>query len=152
MATFRLNDADKTVFTGDAFSYRDFNFPANWLANATAGDLEHWGISKISDEGPPSTPAPLPTISDRQFFQALAMMEMITPQEALAAVRTGEVPATMQTFVDAIEDPQQRFGAQMLLSGATQFERYHPLVAQFGAAFGMDEDQIDDLWRLAASL
>lgn len=95
---------------------------------------------------------PLAAISDRQFFQALALWNVITKQEALDAVKTGALPAAMQAFVDAIVDPDERFNAQMLLSGATTFERNHPLVEPFGVAFGFTHDQIDDLWRVALKL
>ena len=110
-------------------------------------------IQVITTEPAPQPPPPhTPIISDRQFFQALALMDMITKDEALAAVRTGEIPLPMMPVVDAIQDPVQKFGTKMLLSGATQFERHHALVTKFGTAFGMSADQIDDLWQLAASL
>jgi hypothetical protein len=56
-----------------------------------------------------NTPAPAPVIvapapviiSDRQFFQTLAVEGRITEDEALAAVKTGELPATLQTLVAA---------------------------------------------------
>jgi len=92
-------------------------------------------------------------ISDRQFFQALAMMKppIITPEEALAAVRTGTIPEAFNHLMDGM-DEQTHFVTEMLLSGATQFERDHPLVPKFGEAFGWTNDQIDDLWRMAAAL
>jgi hypothetical protein len=91
-------------------------------------------------------------ISDRQFFQALALQGAITQEEALAAVRTGAIPAAMQTFIDAIPDQQQQFGATMLLSGAVEFDRNHPLVESFRQAMGWTVQQTNDLWRLAAAL
>jgi hypothetical protein len=97
-------------------------------------------------------PAMPRVISDRQFFQALALQRAITQEEALAAVRTGAIPAAMQTFVDAILDQEQRFGAAMLLSGAVEFDRNHPLVESFRQAMGWTVQQTDDLWRLAAVL
>lgn len=97
-------------------------------------------------------PPPIPTIiSDRQFFQALAVVGAITPEEALAAVKTGTLPETMAAFIQPLPD-EQRFAAEMLLSGATQFQRDHPMVTTFAQALGWDEQQIDDLWRMAAAL
>jgi hypothetical protein len=97
----------------------------------------------------PATPR---IISDRQFFQALALQGAITQEEALAAVRTGAVPTAMQTFIDAIPDQEQQFGATMLLSGAVEFERNHPLVESFRQVMGWTVQQTNDLWRLAATL
>lgn len=97
----------------------------------------------------PATPR---LISDRQFFQALALQGAITQEEALAAVRTGAIPAAMQSFIDAIPDQDQQFGATMLLSGAVEFDRNHPLVESFRQAMGWTLQQTNDLWRLAATL
>ncbi|RWF64957.1 hypothetical protein [Mesorhizobium sp.] len=103
---------------------------------------------------PLPSPPPVPeAISDRQFFQALAAPPygIITQAEALAAVKTGEIPAAMIALVDAL--PQaSRFGAEMLLSGATEFKRAHPLTAVFGQAFGWTGLQVDAFWTDAAKL
>lgn len=97
-------------------------------------------------------PAPVPeTISDRQFFQALADQGTITPAEALAAVKTGTIPATLAAFISGLTGAEA-FAAEMLLSGATEFRRSHPLTEQIGAAQGMTPDQIDTFFRFAASL
>lgn len=90
-------------------------------------------------------------VSDRQFYQALAQNSLITEAEALAAVCTGEIPAALQALVDAMPEGE-RFGAKMLLSGAVEFHRDNPLVAQFTAANAMTAAQVDAIWSLAASL
>jgi hypothetical protein len=100
----------------------------------------------------PSVRPPLLPISDRQFFQQAALAGIITQAEALGAVQTGAIPAALQTIVDAIADPQQKFAAQMILSGATTFERNHPLTQSIGSALGWTEDQIDQFFRSAAAL
>jgi len=105
---------------------------------------------------PPPPPAAMPDISDRQFFQALALppYEVITMAEALAAVKTGELPAALQAIVDAIPDPVARFNAEMLLSGATTFSRSHPMVAVIAVAMSpvWAANEIDAFWTFAASL
>lgn len=100
----------------------------------------------------PPAPPKVVTISDRQFFQALAMFGTITQQEALDAVKVGAIPAALQVMVDAIQDADDRFAAEMLLSGATIFRRDHPLVSSIGAAQGMTEQQIDSFFASAAQL
>ncbi|TIP46136.1 MAG: hypothetical protein E5X77_17615 [Mesorhizobium sp.] len=93
------------------------------------------------------------TISDRQFFQALAVppYSIISQAEALAAVKTGEIPVAMTALVGLLPEAS-RFGAEMLLSGATEFKRAHPLTAVFGQAFGWTESQVDQFWIDASKL
>jgi hypothetical protein len=90
-------------------------------------------------------------ISDRQFFQALAMSGTITTDEALAAVKTGTLPAKMQTALDAMA-PSDRFNAEMMLSGATQFQRSNPMTNSMMQVMGWDAKSTDDLWRYASTL
>lgn len=107
--------------------------------------LEIWEM----EEPPP----PVPTqISDRQFFQQAAVAQIITQAEALAAVQTGTIPSVLQTIVDGIADPDQKFAATMLLAGATVFERNHPLTEAVGAALGWTSGQIDQFFISAAQL
>ncbi|KMO34897.1 hypothetical protein VQ03_22835 [Methylobacterium tarhaniae] len=100
----------------------------------------------------PAAPAAvLPAVSDRQFFQALAAAGTISQDAALAAVMTGTLPARIEAAVAGLPAAEQ-FAARMLLSGATAFERGHPMVAQLGAALGYDAAALDALWRQAAAL
>ena len=91
------------------------------------------------------------TISDRQFFQQLAIAGVISQEEALAAVKTGDIPAALSGFIAALDDAA-RFNAEMLLSGATIFARNHPLTDAIAAAQGMKPEQVDDFFRAAAAL
>lgn len=102
---------------------------------------------------PPDPPAvPVPSqISDRQFFQQLAVAGIITQDDALNAVRVGAIPAPMQALVDALPANQQ-FAAKMLISGATVFERHHPMTETIGAAYGWNASQIDAFFTAAAEL
>lgn len=98
---------------------------------------------------PPRVPS---SISDRQFFQALALRGIITEEDALAAVQTGFVPPPVQAIIDTITDPAEKFAAKMLVSGATVYERSNSLVTYFGASLGWTEAQIDEFFVFAASL
>ena len=106
------------------------------------------GVFTPKPEDPVPNPVPQ-TISDRQFFQQLAIMQIITQEEALAAVKTGAIPAALQSIVDTIVDDQTRFNVEMILSGATTFERSHPLTNNIGTAYGMTSEQMDDFFRAA---
>lgn len=99
---------------------------------------------------PPPPPVPS-SISDRQFFQQLAVSGIITEAEAIAAVATGTIPAALQALIDLLP-ADVKFSATMLLSGAVTFERSHPLTEAIGSAYNMTPAQIDALWLAASKL
>ena len=138
----------------------DEGLPDDWQDASAWVSNEEAQIGWLYDGGKFSPPAEKPTsdvplvpdiISDWRFFQQLAVAGMITQTEALEAVKTGDIPAAMEAFINTLPADQQ-FSARMVLCGATQFSRSHPLVAEFAAANGMTSDQVDDLWIKAAKL
>lgn len=125
-----------------------------YLQQDGAGIGWTWNGSELTEPLPPPVVAPVPqAVSDRQFFQALALQGMISNAEALAAVKTGEIPLAMANFIATMPADQQ-FNAQMLLAGATVFERSNALVPAFMAAQTppMTGADIDALWTFAGSL
>lgn len=92
------------------------------------------------------------SISDRQFAQALAKEGTITQPEALDFVRSGTLPKALQDVVDAMTDKDEAFDAEMMLSGATTFERAHPMVETLGKALGKSDADLDALWTAAGAL
>jgi hypothetical protein len=106
------------------------------------------GVPAPYVEPAPAVPA---SISDRQFFQQLAVQGVITQDEALAAVKTGEIPPAIKQAVESLP-PGQQFEATMIISGATTFQRSHPLMIAIGAVCNWTSDQIDALFRAAAVL
>jgi len=90
-------------------------------------------------------------ISDRQFFQQLALQGIITQEEALAAVKAGAIPMALQRLINGLPADRQ-FAATMIITGATTFERNHPLTIAIGAAYGWTSDQMDALFSAAAAL
>jgi hypothetical protein len=136
---FVLRVADNALIPNDPDNRDRVQYDA-WLADGNTPD----------PYVPP--PPPVPTIiSDRQFFQQLAIEERITNQEALDAVKTGDIPAALQSFIDALPT-NEKFDAEMLLSGAVEFRRDHPLTIAIGEAQDMTSEQIDDFFRAAAAL
>ncbi len=115
-------------------------------------DLATKTLIKVDPPIVPVTPEPIRPISDRQFYQKAALKGLITQADALNAVQTGFIPLPLQTIVDQISDPTEKFSAEMLLSGATIFYREHPLTNEIGAAFGMTPEQIDVFFRSAGAL
>jgi hypothetical protein len=92
------------------------------------------------------------SVSDRQLAHALALSGIISHDEAKAWVKVGDLPAALQAVVAGVENAAQRFNIEMLLEGATTFERYHPATSQLAAAMGWSDQKVDELWRLASSL
>jgi hypothetical protein len=126
----------------------DEEFLARLIATAVPPDASDVRVVDAADVPPLPPPVP-PVVTDRQLFQALAAEGLVPPAEALAAVRTGELPAAFRTVLDAMPEGE-RFAAEMVLSGATSFERGHPLTAAIGAGLGLSPEGIDELFRAAA--
>jgi hypothetical protein len=104
---------------------------------------------------PPAAPSPIAgvpqVISDRQFFQQLAVEGIVTQDEALAAVMVGTIPAALQVLIDAMPADQQ-FNAKMIVAGGTTFERSHPLTIAIGTAYGWTSAMMDAFFTAAYSL
>lgn len=98
---------------------------------------------------PPPEPVPA-SISDRQFAHELRKRGVISQAEAVAFVARGEFPAALSGMIAALPDQTARDDAEILLAGATIFERSHPLTAAFAAGLGMNSAQTDDFFRDAA--
>lgn len=145
MSYFEINGAR---VTGDVIA-GGLVIPYGNLLVWPDADLAAHGISKHED--PPASPAIPETISDRQFFQGLALKSKITNQEALDAVKTGTVPAILQNAISTMTGGDA-FNAEMLLAGATQFNRSHPLTNQLGQALGYAPTDLDDFWTFASDL
>lgn len=91
-------------------------------------------------------------ISRRQFFQQLAVMEIITKTEALAALQNGTIPPPLQVIIDQLPTEDDKFNAQMLVIGAATFNRLHPLAEIVRQAMQWTAEQKDNFWREAAKL
>lgn len=115
-------------------------------------DRPVWSVT-YEDAPPPPEPYVPGVISDRQFAQVLALDGVISQDEALAWAARGDLPERLVTALEQIpEDDGARFGARMMLSAATTYERAHPLVPTLGALLGMDAAALDDIWRRGAAL
>lgn len=117
----------------------------------TVVELTPEEIAEIESRPPPAPVVPQ-LISDRQFFQQAAVVGLITQAEALAAVQTGTVPAILMSVINGMSDEMQKFAAEMMLAGATVFDRNHPLTEGVGAALGWTSEQIDQFFMAASQL
>ena len=134
-----VRDADQ-AFIPDDPNNNDY---AAYLVWVVAGNV-------ATPYAPPAPPVPQ-TISDRQFFQELAIQGKITQDEAIAAVSSGAMPASMAALVAELPSAAQ-FGAKMLIQGATSFDRSNPLTATLGSLYSMASADLDALWTAASLL
>lgn len=127
------------------------NHGAILISSVDSPDL--WGRMLDAVQPTPFAPPAFvpPPISDRQFAQGLAVAGIITEAEAEDWVGPGIVPSGLMAFVESLPAADQ-FAARMILRGATQFERAHPLTSAFGAMFGWSSAQIDQFWLDCAKL
>ena len=142
-----LNPADVSAVLGDAFTrvaLQVSTLEEQVLTLANERDA-------LKSAANISAPA-VNVISDRQFYQGLALRGFCTPAEALDAVRTGALPAGLRTFVDAVADADQRWATEMLLSGAKEFCRDHAFVAEIGAWAGLNTQALDAFWAQCSAL
>jgi hypothetical protein len=90
-------------------------------------------------------------ISRRQLLIALTATGLITEAEALAAAKTGEVPAVIDTVFSKLP-PEQALAARITWATMTTVERDHPLVQAIIDAQIATAEQVDALFRAAAKL
>jgi hypothetical protein len=122
------------------------------LAVWSEGDFAAHGITRETVEDPPAPPpAPPEMISDRQFAHGLAKHDIITQAEALAFVKTGEIPAALGTIVSNLPE-SQRFDAEMMLSGSVEFHLHHPFTIEIAEAYGWTPEETAAFWTYCASL
>jgi hypothetical protein len=99
-----------------------------------------------------NAPPPVPAvISRRQLLIALAQAKLITEAEALAAAKTGEVPAAIDAVFAALPK-EQALAARITWATMTVVERDHPLIQAVINANLATANQVDALFRAAAEL
>lgn len=91
------------------------------------------------------------SISDRQFFQQLAIEGEITEDEAEAAVATGTIPETLMALVEMLPAEKQ-FGARMMLKGATTIESDHAMTTLIAQLYGWTEEKMMAFFNAAKML
>lgn len=102
-------------------------------------------------EPPVTEPVP-DDISRRQFFQQLFVLEIITKPEALTAIPGLNIPPPLQAIIDQLPTQSDRDSAEMLVIGAQNFNRLHPLSETVRLSLEWTVEQKDDFWREAYKL
>lgn len=111
----------------------------------------HDGTQSVSEEiEVPPTPVPV-EITARQFLIQLAISGIITSVEALAAAKSGEVPAAIDAIFDTLSYPDA-LGARITWARMTTVPRSDPLFAIAGPALGLSNEYLDDFFRAAGAI
>lgn len=117
-----------------------------WMESTWVAGPEDWETEEQSTRRAWLESIPR-AISRRQFFQVLAVRGLITRVEAIAALTYGVIPQALQDLIDLFAvDEDLEFDAKMLIIGAQEFERSNWIVDAIGSIWGMDSDQISQLW------
>ena len=117
--------------------------------NGELVELDEAGVTALAIPQVPR-PAP-PAISDRQFAHGLWKRGVVSREEALAFVKTGDIPAPLLALLAGLPEAE-REDAEMIIAGATTYERLHPVTVQLVAAFGWTPEEGDTAWREFAAL
>lgn len=109
------------------------------VATAEFAELQHPGAWRFAEhQGGTSVQQPAPVkVSRRQARQVLLIEGLLDQVE----------PA-----IQAIADPMQRQLALIEWQDSLEFERHRPLLVTLGAALGLDEAALDQLFITAATL
>jgi hypothetical protein len=148
---FRGADLDALVATAGA------NGCAGWVeVSAAPNDLrrarvESGAVVEIDEEPDLDAARARMRISRRQMLLALAAVEWITAEEALAAATTGAAPAALEALLAGMP-PADALAARITWAAMTEADRSHPLVAALGAARELTDAQIDAFFAFAATL
>ena len=114
----------------------DYAEGKGWVLAPTAriGDL--WDGSAWHTPEPPAAPVP----------------DTITRAQGKAALIHADLMPAVQQFITSIADPKDRAMAEVTMSDAHEWRRDNAFLNAAGAAVGLTETQMDDLFRQAATI
>ena len=86
----------------------------------------------------PLPPPPFPELTRRQLLLGLLSIDI--------------TESMVDAQIDLIADLEERAYSRIEWKAASTFNRHHPLVDGLAIAFALPSEQVDTLWRWAASL
>lgn len=117
-----------------------YNPPDGWLFLNEAQFVE-W---RKNNPVPPPPPAPVPqSVGSGQIRAAMIVSGYAANDDALST--------TIETILSGIPDVAQRAVAITLWRNASEFRRNHPFLGAVKAALSKTDEDIDNLFRLAAT-
>jgi hypothetical protein len=91
------------------------------------------------------------SVTETQFMRAAVKVGIVTAAEAKAYLARGVIPAFVETAVAQIP-ANVRTDAELKIIGSDTFHRTDPVFAMLIAGGAATSEQVDDLFRLAATL
>ena len=125
------------------------------IVTDAAGSQVTWPLSVFEADPsaciPPVVP-PIPEkVTETQFMRAARRVGMVTKAEAKAYLARGVIPAFVETAIAQIPADLQE-EAELKIIGSDTFHRNDPVFAMLIAGGAATSEQVDDLFRLAATL
>ena len=100
----------------------------------------------------PQPPDPVPEkVTETQFMRAAVKVGIVTAAEAKAYLARGVIPSFVEAAVAQIP-ASARLDAELKIIGSDTFHRTDPVFAMLIAGGAATSEQVDDLFRLAATL
>lgn len=92
-------------------------------------------------------------LTSDEIEQRRPKIRAVSPRQIrLAILQSGLSLQQIDSIINNIADSTAKIKAQVEWNYAIQFERDHPLIAQFGAALNLTSAQIDAIFNLAKTL
>lgn len=88
---------------------------------------------------------------DIRLYERSQALHMVPAWRFHAAIDARDLRARIGSAIDELS-PAQRATARARLEYSLTYDRFDPLIDALGAALGLSEDDIDDLWLEASSL
>lgn len=114
--------------------------------------ISEFSPAEISKEVFDRVAFPAPDITARQFYMQAEKEGYVTKQEVTDALKNRIIPSSIQSIINTITDPNQKFNAETQLIAALYFQRNNPLSEMIGLSFNKTTYQIDQFFRDASEL
>jgi hypothetical protein len=140
---------------------RDTSFPRDM----TNFDVTAWDCYPVQDTTPPEAPGMVaqriaPQLVDGVWYEQWVLEPAppepvpyaVTMRQARLVLLQADLLYQVDTTIAAIQDTTERRQAQVTWEYSTEVLRTDPLVTRLTAVFGLSEDQVDNMFRTAATL
>jgi hypothetical protein len=137
----------------------------SWPRDMTNFDASDWHCYPVQDTTPPEAPnmvavRAMPSLVDGVWHEQwvlepappVPVPQSVTMAQARLALLYANLLQQVDAAIDAIPDAIQREAARVQWEYETVVSRSSDLVTGLGAALGLTDEQIDNLFRTAATL
>lgn len=131
----------------------------------TGFDASDWHCYPVQDTAPPEAPGKvaqriMAELVDGVWHERWELVDAppapvpaaVTMRQARLVLLQAGLLDQVDAVIAAIADPAERAAAEITWEYSTEVERHNLLVEQLAAAFDLTDEQIDDMFRQAATL